>query len=263
MSEGIQSVLQAANAEIGTTPTIDSMMAESINIPNPEELATAIREEIRSQSNSPGVRRRGRPKGSKNLKTPPSDDFEQRTRAYMAKVGEAQAENPRIILLRKKISKMFHYFPHKLNRYFNGEPNVTIMSLQELLDTEKLCLSIIDEADESLYVKQAFKWLATVIEKSGPSIQQRFLRWAPGSDILQFQDGLSDAVDELIEVPGEEGLADDVHRVSLDFIGWVPANPYVNSALKILKLMSAMKQASVYADAAPDKPRSTNPMDNI
>jgi len=210
MDSGIASVLNAAKIE--STGVADHMLAETtMQVPTPQEM---IETEVRVQSapNSPGpTRKRGRPKGSRSSSPAPDQmSGEDRTRAYVQRLGMSQAEDTRAVLLRKKITKIFDYFPHKLSRYFPGPPDVVSMSVQQLIDTEKLVLNIIDEADESVYVKEGFKWVAGVIENAGPSIHRKLLRWCPGADILQHQTGLSNAVATLVDEPGSEGLADEL-----------------------------------------------------
>lgn len=266
--EGIASVLQAAKVESSTAA--DHMMAESSpSVPTVQEFIDMGVQEVRSEPNSPGPTKkgRGRPKGSKNRSAPsspaPDDGMsgEDRTRAYVQRLAEQQGEDARAVYLRKKITKIFDYFPHRINRYYPHRPNIAYLSVQQLVETERLLVNILDEGDEAVYVKEGFKWVAGAIENSGPSIHRRFLRWCPGADILQHQQGLSHAVEELVDVPGDDGLADEVNRISLEFIGWAPSNPWVNAGLKLMKIMQGVKLARLEAPIPPS--RSTDAMENI
>jgi len=67
----------------------------------------------------------------------------------------------------------------------------------------------------------------------------------PGAEILQFQEGLGDAMDEMVDVPGDEGIGDEVNRISLDFVGWAPSNPYANAGIKLFRIMQAVKTANI------------------
>jgi len=263
--EGIASVLKAAKSE--SSGIADQTMAEmSTNVPTVDEYIQTAAHEMANPPSSPGPKRgRGRPKGSKNSRpSSPFDDGmsgEDRTRAYVQKMAESQGEDSRAVYLRKKITKIFDYFPHKIARYYPNRPNVAYLSVQQLIDTERLLVNILDEGDESVYVKEGFKWVAGVVENSGPSIHRRFLKWVPGADILQHQHGLAQTVDELVDLPGDEGLADEVNRISLEFIGWAPSNPWVNAGLKLFKIMQGVKQARIEAPIPPVT--GGDPMNNI
>ncbi len=262
MDTGIASVLQAAKSE-STTPTDSALAAASFSVPTVEEYIQMSTEELQSAPSSapssPG-RKRGRPKGSMRPKSPRDEiSGEERTRAYMTKLGQSQAEDVHGIYLRKKIAKIFDYFPHRLSRYYPRTPDVAYMSLQQLIDMDKLLLSILDEGDELVYVKEAFKWVAGVIENTGPYVHSRFLRWMPGADILHHQQGLTQAVTTLVDEDGDEGLGDETKRIAIDFIGWAPQNPYMNAALKLYKVMNVVKQVSYETTANP----SDNPIANI
>lgn len=246
--DGISGVLAAASSGGSGASTVDAGLGTSDYVPTVDEMLVMGAQDIAEPSPK---RKRGRPKGSRNnsrSNSPAPDDGlsgEEMTRAYASKMGAETAADKRAVLLRKKIHKIFDYFPHKLSKYYSNIPNVAAMSVQQLIDTEQLLLSIIDETDESIYVKECFKMTARFIESTGPAIQQRFLRWMPGSEVLQFQDGLGDTVDEMVDVPGDEGIGDEVNRISLDFVGWAPSNPYANAGIKLFRIMQAVKTANV------------------
>lgn len=265
--DGIASVLNAARVEpdSGTSGMGDKILAQQLECPpTVEEYIQQGAQEIASAPESsvkkPG--KRGRPKGSKNNSpAPDAISGEDRTRAYVQKLGENQAVDIRAMELRKKITKAFNYFPHKLSRYYANVPNVALLSTQQLIDTDQLLMNILDEGDEAIYVKEGFKFVAKCIESNGPAFQSRFLSWMPGSDILQCQQGLTETVGVLVDETGPNGLADDVNRISLDFIGWAPSNPYVNAALNIFRVMQAVQQAKIMAPMP--TPTGPDPLQNI
>jgi len=117
------------------------------------------------------------------------------------------------------------------------------MKHAELIEMENTITNILDEGDESVYVKEAFVAGAGIIESAGPIVQRRFLRWLPNSSFLANQDGLQEAVKELVDIQGEEGLAVEVKRVAISFTGYAPSNPYMKAAMKIVKLMQAVSAA--------------------
>lgn len=268
--EGIASVLNAARVEPETSNTNmgDKLLTQTIDCPTVDEYIQQGAQEIAaaasSAPNSPGPSKkpRGRPKGSKSRSPAPEDTIsgEDRTRAYVQKLAERQGEDIRAIALRRKITKVFNYFPHKLRRYFQNIPDVSLMSTQQLIDTYSLLLGILDEGDERVYVKEGFKVVAGMIENGGPTIHSKFLRWCPGADILQCQQGLAKAVDQLADEPGEDGLADPINRIALEFDGWAPTNPYVNAGLAIFKIMKEVQMAKIQA---PVNMTSDDPIQNV
>jgi len=251
--DGITDVLNAANGvqdqNSGSIANQLPLGVES-SFPSVEELLAQGATEMVENSSRPATpkRKRGRPRGSRNRSAPQSEDEgysengERDTRNYINRLGQmTPAESKRAVYLRKKITKIFDYFPHKLEKYYPSRPHVGSMTIQELIDTDQLVCNILDDGDEATYVKEAFKFVANTIERAGPAIQQRFLRWVPGSEILRFQRGLGETVGELVDEPGEEGLEDDVNRIAVEFVGWAPSNPYANLGIKIFKLMQAVR----------------------
>lgn len=249
--DGISDVLNAATAtpsqaggsiadqlplgDSGGFGTVDDYLQRGA-----QELADTI-----SQPSTP-KRKRGRPKGSRSRPVSDDEGAMENTRAYASRLGQmTPEESHRAVYLRKKIQKIFDYFPHKVDAYYPTRPHTGSMTIQQLIDTEQLLCNILDDGDEAAYVKEAFKFTANVIERSGPAIQQRFLRWVPGSEILRFQKGLGEAVSELVDEPGDEGLQDDAHRIAIEFIGWAPNNPYANLGLKLFRIMQAVRDAQI------------------
>lgn len=245
--DGITDVLNAVTCTPdaqGSSIADQLPLGDSGSIGTVDEMLRKGAEELVSAPSTP-KRKRGRPKGSKNRSNPTSDDEglqEEQTRGYLSRLGQMTPEESiRAVYLRKKISKIFQYFPHKVNQYYPNRPHVASMTIQQLIDTDQLLCNILDDGDESMYVKEAFKFAANTIERAGPSIQQRFLRWVPGSEILRFQRGLGSAVSELVDTPGDEGLEDEVNRIAIEFTGWAPNNPYANVAIKLFKIMQAVR----------------------
>lgn len=242
--DGISTVLAAATAGNVTASIGDSLMGAGMSAPTVEDYLSSGAASMLEEQQAP-KKKRGRPKGSRSRPTSPGPpdgmSGEDMTRAYITKLGEETATDKRSVQLKRKINKAFEYFPHKLSKYYAHIPNIAAMSVQQLIDLDQLVLSIIDDTDESYYVKAGFKMAASAIESVGPGVYRRFLRWMPGAEILQMQSGLSEAVEELVEVQGEEGLADDVNRVSLDFVGWLPNNPYFTTAIKLYQVMHRVR----------------------
>lgn len=242
--QGLKSALQQPSNE-PPLPTAENMIVTDINnLPYGVAAVDDIFEQPKTTA-----KKRGRPAGKKTPKTPPSGDFlgvapdDMEMTKRMVEHGQVVASNtPRAVLLRKKINKYFQHFP-KLHEYFHHKPHTGNMTEMQLADLENTICDVLDEGDEAYYVKQAFITTAGFIEVAGPVIHRRFCRWIPNSGFLQHQDGLKEAITQLVDVPGDEGLGDEVNRVAIAFTGYAPNNPYVKCATKIVKIMQAVAEA--------------------
>ena len=187
-------------------------------------------------------KKRGRPSGKKPGKSPSATDAEitQKMITHMNAVSDNSADS---VLARRRISKYLDCFQHRLRHHFPQRPMLSQLTSAQLAEMESTITNILDEGDEAVYVKEAFVAGAGFIESAGPVIQRRFLRWLPNSAFLANQDGLQEAVKELVDVQGDEGLADEVNRVAISFTGYAPSNPYMKAAMKVVKLMQAVSAA--------------------
>ena len=147
-------------------------------------------------------KKRGRPSGKKPGKSPSATDAEitQKMITHMNAVSDNSADS---VLARRRISKYLDCFQHRLRHHFPQRPMLSQLTSAQLAEMESTITNILDEAG------------AGFIESAGPVIQRRFLRWLPNSAFLANQDGLQEAVKELVDVQGDEGLADEVNRVAI------------------------------------------------
>lgn len=273
--DDIGSVLSAATAQSQEAGAISSALelgVSGVTVPSVEDYLQMGVEELNAPPPAQ-KKKRGRPKGSgsgrsSRSQSPAPDQGmsgEELTRQYVRSMGDQQMENPRAVYLRKKIHKIFDYFPHKVDKYYPNRPAVAFMNVQQLIETEQLLINILDEGDESMYVKEAVKIAAGAIETVGPVVHRRWLKWLPGAEFLNYQRGLREAVTELMDEPGDDGLADEVNRISLEFIGWAPTNPYVSLGMKLYRVMNVVKDETISEMSAEplDKGDPSNPINDI
>ena len=234
-----------AESEIGKKLNNALKEANKPEIKTPEEyIREGYEEALGSGATTPTRASRAKTPGARKKITKEADAATraaaEKAASNLNKTGWTPEEVGAVALMRKKCFRWFDKFPHRLVHYFPQRPPIESMGLKELQDldtTVKVCL---DEGDECEYARRLFVLGAGVIENGGPAFYKRFAKWIPGAEILCQQEGLKQAVEHLSRVPGDEGLADEVNRVGIEWTGYAPSNPWMNGAAKIYSIMSAV-----------------------
>lgn len=191
---------------------------------------------------APPALKKGRKPGKKPTNSPKSDgipaDGVNRLHRSMETNDYSRAEGIVLTRCRKRIIKYFRHFPHKLVDLFpEGIPMaVPIMGLSDLKKLEEIIIEAINEIDESLYVKWLFRAGAGFIETQGPAISTRF-SFLPGIEIIAHQEGLQNQISHAIDVPGEQGLEDEVMKLSIPWTGHSVSNPALSIGQKFYDIM--------------------------
>lgn len=163
-------------------------------------------------------------------------------RTNMETNGYTRAEAITISRCRKRILKYFRGFPHKLVELFpDGPPMVQRMTFEELKKIEEIVTECINEIDESVYVKWAFRATAGFIEQHGAALSSR-ISFLPGVEVLAHQRGLAEVVNQAVDVPGDMGLQDDVLKLSIPWTGNSISHPVISIGTKLISIMQELEK---------------------
>jgi hypothetical protein len=155
-------------------------------------------------------------------------------------------ENSKIATQRQKVRNYFKYFPHRLvPAGFDSIPNLNMMDYYQLQGLEHEIKMILDATFEGEYVAQAVVFGAHVIERNGPAIARR-LSFLPGSDVFRYQHMLGPRVEELVKIPGDDGLADEINYIGCELTGWLPQSRFMSTLMKLARIFNENANANKY-----------------
>ncbi len=154
-------------------------------------------------------------------------------------------ENRPIFIIKKQLHLYFTRLPHRLSYYFpDGCPDTSRMSFMQLEDLKKQVEFVLNDGDEEALVKQGFIIGAGFIEDNGPQLHRVMHRYIRGTEMFASQQGLRSVISEAVNVPGEQGLGDEVAMTAVSMCGLLPQSNLLTGVGKLYNIMVQVQKAN-------------------
>lgn len=164
-------------------------------------------------------------------------------------LGDTNIKKDNLFNIKQRIMAAFIHFPKELiNHYPKGCPNLGILNKEGLNQLWSDITSILDAGDEIEYVKQLYVNGCGIIEEFSPKIAQK----VPGCASWAFNQGLGSCVRSQCDDPNTL-LNKKITRIGLNFVGYMPNNPYMGLAMATYQAMKEVQKYNMEHYYAPKR----------
>ena len=255
MSSAIDGILKEAKSGSELSKKADEAVKEMYKSPVPTT-EDAIKQGFVDLVNNPpppdGKKTKASKKPGKKPSTPKRDpevgqEAALRLHTSLETKGATPTEMSALRLVRQRILAYWKQFHRKLRSegFLEELPDLGMMNFTQLEELERQFVYFINRVPESEFVKYGFVAAAGAIEEYGPAMAKR-LRFLPGSKTLDYQQGLGEVVKEAVEIPGEDGLQDEVEKIAIPFTGIGFSSPWFGLVTKLGRLLSMNAERNMH-----------------